>query len=186
MTRFLIENTPIEGLKVIERNRRSDSRGFLTRLFCAEELAPAGWTRPIIQINYTLTRRVGAVRGLHFQMPPHAEMKLVSCIKGEVWDVAVDLRRGSPTFLKWIGMHLSAENGRAFLIPEGFAHGFQVLADDSELVYLHTFAYEPGSEGGIYPGDPRVGIRWPLPVADLSKRDQDHPALPPSFQGIEL
>ena len=141
MSRFAVLDTPISGLKIIERQRLADERGFLSRMFCADELLAAGWSKPVEQINQTLTRRQGAIRGMHFQFPPHAEMKLVNCVRGEVWDVAVDLRRGSPTFLKWFGVALSPENGRALLVPEGFAHGFQVLAPDSELIYLHSCPY---------------------------------------------
>jgi dTDP-4-dehydrorhamnose 3,5-epimerase len=184
MSRFRIADTPIAGLKIVERSPRSDERGFLARLFCSEELAPAGWSKPIAQINQTLTRRPGAVRGLHFQVPPHAEMKLVSCIRGEVWDVAVDLRRGSPTFLKWFGARLSAENGHALLIPEGFAHGFQALAEDCELIYFHTCAYHAESEGAVHPEEPRVAIQWPRPIAELSARDRGHPMWSPAFDGI--
>ncbi len=186
MSRFQIVDTPIAGLKIVERSRRSDERGFLARMFCAEELAAAGWSKPIAQINQTLTRQPGAVRGLHFQFPPHAEMKLVNCIRGEVWDVAVDLRRGSPTFLKWFGAHLSAENGHALLIPEGFAHGFQALAEDCELIYFHSCAYHAASEGGVHPEEPRLAISWPRAIAELSARDQGHPMLSPAFQGISL
>jgi dTDP-4-dehydrorhamnose 3,5-epimerase len=186
MSRFQFVDTPIAGLKIVERTPRSDERGFLSRLFCSEELTPAGWSKPIAQINQTLTRRPGAVRGLHFQFPPYAEMKLVSCIRGEVWDVAVDLRQGSPTFLQWFGAKLSAANGRALLIPEGFAHGFQVLAADSELIYFHSCAYHADSESGIHPEDPLVAIRWPRAIAEMSARDQGHPMLSPTFQGISL
>jgi dTDP-4-dehydrorhamnose 3,5-epimerase len=186
MSRFKVVDTPIAGLKIVERSRRSDERGFLARMFCADELAPFGWSKPIVQINQTLTRRPGAVRGMHFQVPPHAEMKLVSCIQGEVWDVAVDLRHGSPTFLKWFGAHLSAENGQALLIPEGFAHGFQTLADDCELVYFHTCVYHAASEGAVHPREPRVAVEWPRAIAELSARDQGHPMLSPTFQGISV
>ncbi len=186
MSRFRISDTPIPGLKIVERSPRSDERGFLARLFCAEELAPAGWSKPIAQVNQTLTRRRGAVRGLHFQLPPHAEMKLVTCIRGEVWDVAVDLRRGSPTFLKWFGAQLSAENGCALLIPEGFAHGFQALTEDCELLYFHSCAYQADSESAVHPEDPRVAVAWPQPIAEMSVRDRGHPMLLPSFQGISL
>jgi len=184
MSRFVILDTPIAGLKVVERSRLSDPRGFLSRLFCAEELGAAGWSRAIAQINQTLTRAPGAVRGLHFQHPPHAEMKLVNCIRGKVFDVAVDLRRGSPTFLEWYGVELSDENGRALLIPEGFAHGFQTLLPDSELLYFHSCAYVPASEAAVHVEDPRLGIAWPLPIAELSARDRSHPMLPSSFDGI--
>ena len=186
MSRFQIKDTPIAGLKIVERSRRSDERGFLARLFCAEELAPAGWSKPVIQINQTLTRRRDTVRGLHFQLAPHAEMKLVNCIRGKVWDVALDLRRGSQTFLKWFGTDLSAENNCALLIPEGFAHGFQALTEDCELIYFHTSAYHAESEGGIHPEDLRVSITWPQAIAELSARDRSHPMLSPDFRGISV
>lgn len=184
MSRFTVLDTPLAGLKVVERARLSDARGFLSRMFCADELRSAGWSRPIAQINQTLTRALGAVRGLHFQHAPHAEMKLVNCLRGKVFDVAVDLRRGSPTFLAWHGVELSEENGRALLIPEGFAHGFQTLSPDSELLYFHSCAFVAASEGAVHVEDPRLGIAWPLPVAELSARDRSHPMLPRSFDGI--
>jgi dTDP-4-dehydrorhamnose 3,5-epimerase len=186
MSRFGIADTPIAGLKVVERGRLADDRGFFSRVFCAEELRAVGWSKPIEQINQTLTRRTGAVRGMHFQFPPHGEMKLVNCVRGEVWDVAVDLRKGSPTFLKWFGVQLSADNGRALLIPEGFAHGFQALAPDSELIYFHSCAYHPASEGALHVEEPLVAVEWPLPIAELSARDRAHPMLLPSFEGISV
>lgn len=186
MSRLQIVDTPIHGLKVVERARLSDERGYLSRMFCAEELRAAGWNKPVAQINQTQTRRPGAVRGLHFQLAPHAEMKLVNCVKGEVFDVAVDLRRGSPTFLKWFGISLSADNARALLIPEGFAHGFQVISPDSELIYFHSAPYHAASEGAVHAEDPRVGISWPQPIAELSARDAAHPKLAPSFDGLDV
>lgn len=186
MSRFQVVDTPIAGLKVVERSAQSDERGFFSRMFCAEELQAAGWNEPIAQINQTLTRRPGAVRGMHFQFPPHAEMKLVNCVRGEVWDVAVDLREGSPTFRKWFGVRLSPESGRALLIPKGFAHGFQALAPDSELIYFHSCAYHPASEGALHVNEPLVAVEWPQPIAELSARDQAHPMLSPSFRGILL
>ena len=186
MSRFQVVDTPLAGLKIVERARQSDERGFFSRMFCADELQAAGWSKPITQINQTLTRRQGAVRGMHFQHPPHAEMKLVNCVRGEVWDVAVDLRRGSPTFLKWFGIALSPENGRALLVPEGFAHGFQVLAPESELIYFHSCPYHAASEGAVHPQELQVGVEWPLAIAEMSARDQAHPMLLPSFQGISV
>ena len=177
---------PLSGLTLVERRRVGDNRGFLARLFSAEELAAAGWARPVVQINHTYTSKRGAVRGMHYQRPPHAEMKLVSCIRGKVWDVAVDVRRGSPTFLHWHAEELSAENGCAMLIPEGFAHGFQALSDDVELIYCHSAAYRPEAEGGLRATDPRLDIRWPLPAAELSPRDSGHPLLDAAFLGIEI
>ncbi|MFC7702457.1 dTDP-4-dehydrorhamnose 3,5-epimerase family protein [Bradyrhizobium sp. GCM10028915] len=186
MSRFKILDAPMAGLKIVERFKHADERGFLARLFCSEELQAAGWSKPIAQVNQTLTVRRGAVRGLHFQRAPHAEMKFINCIRGKVWDVAVDLRRDSLTFLKWFGIELSPDNNRALLIPEGFAHGFQALAAETELIYFHSCAYHPDSEGALHVEEPCVGVQWPLPIAELSPRDRGHPKLSESFQGIAL
>lgn len=177
MSRFTVNDLPLAGLKLVKRQRIGDSRGFLSRLFCAEELAAAGWVKPIAQINHTYTAMRGTVRGMHFQHPPHAEMKLVSCIQGEVWDVAVDVRAGSPTFLHWHAERLSADNGRALLIPEGFAHGFQTLTNDAELLYCHSAAYKASAEAGLNPLDARLAITWQLPIIELSARDAAHPLI---------
>jgi len=174
----------LSGLKLIQRQKLEDSRGFFSRFFCAEELANAGFAQPVAQMNHTLTRRRGSVRGLHFQYPPHAEDKLVSCLHGEIFDVAIDIRRDSPTFLHWHAEKLSAENGRSLLIPKGFAHGFQALTDDAELLYVHSAPYVQGAEGGLSPTDPMLSIAWPLPFADLSQRDSMHAYLTPEFGGI--
>ena len=178
--------TPVPGLIVVESIPFADSRGAFARLFCARELAPILGERLIVQINHSRTAAVGAVRGLHFQNPPHAEMKLVRCLKGRIWDVAVDLRAGSSTFLHWHAEELTADNNRMMVIPEGFAHGFQVLEPDSELLYLHTAFYEPSSEGGLSCTDPRLSIAWPLNVSDLSLRDSSHPFLSADFSGFAL
>ena len=184
MRRFAVQPTPLQGLQVIDRLPIQDERGFFARFFCAQDLAEAGFNRSIAQINHTLTRRKGAARGLHFQHAPHAEIKMVSCLRGEVFDVAVDLRRGSPTFLQWHAEILSADNMRSLLIPEGFAHGFQALTDDCELLYLHSAPFHAGAEGAVNLLDPRVAIRWPLPLAETSPRDAGHPMLTDSFDGI--
>jgi len=186
MSRFTITDLPLPGLKLVERQRIGDGRGFLSRLFCAEELTAAGWFKPIAQINHTCTAKRGTVRGMHFQRPPHSEMKLVSCIRGEVWDVAVDVRSGSPTFLRWHAERLSAENGRALLIPEGFAHGFQALTDDVELLYCHSAAYAAEAEVGLNPRDGRLAIAWPLAITELSARDACHPLVESGFEGVRL
>lgn len=179
-----VEDTPILGLKRVKRVRRADARGFLARLFCADELRESGWNSPVAQINHTRTNRRGSVRGLHFQHPPKSEKKLVHCLHGEVWDVAVDLRRGSPTFLRWHAERLSADNGVAMLIPEGFAHGFQTLEDDVEMLYVHSAAFSAGAEGGVHPGDARLAIDWPLPIEQLSLRDGAQSPLAPGFAGL--
>lgn len=186
MSRLAVSDLPLAGLKRIGRQRLGDSRGFLSRLFCAEELAAAGWAKSIAQINHTLTANRGTVRGMHFQRPPHAEMKLVTCIRGEVWDVAVDLRAGSPTFLQWYAEHLSAGNSRALLIPEGFAHGFQALTDDVDLLYCHSAAYAATAEAGLNPCDLRLAIAWPLSITELSARDKGHSLIDGGFEGVIL
>ena len=186
MSRFDFIPTPLTGLMLVQRKAIEDHRGFLSRFYCAEEFRAAGIDKPVAQINHTLTRQRGAVRGLHFQHPPHAETKVVSCLKGEILDVAVDLRRDSPTFLHWHGEILSAANRKSLLIPEGYAHGFQTLAEDCELIYLHTSPYHPESEGALNVADPRLNIAWPLPVNDLSERDRNHPFINQNFQGIIL
>jgi dTDP-4-dehydrorhamnose 3,5-epimerase len=186
MSRFAVEDLPLSGLKRITRQRLGDARGFLSRLFCAEELALAGWHKPIAQINHTFTAEAGTARGLHFQHPPHAEMKLVSCMGGAVFDVAVDLRKGSPTFLNWHGETLSAENGVALLIPEGFAHGFVTLTNDVTMLYCHSMPYAPQAEAGLNLNDPRLGIIWPRKILFRSGRDEQHPVIGPEFEGVVL
>jgi dTDP-4-dehydrorhamnose 3,5-epimerase len=185
MARFDFVPTPIAGLTLVQRLRLEDSRGFLSRFYCADEFKVTGVHQSIAQINHTLTRSRGAVRGMHFQLPPHAETKVVSCLHGEVFDVAVDLRKNSPTFLQWHGALLSAENQRSLLIPEGFAHGFQALTDDCELIYLHTAAYQPAAEGAVNANDPRLAISWPLEITEMSDRDCAHPLLVAEFEGFE-
>ena len=187
MNRFSVSPLPLSGLQKITRQVLGDNRGYLSRLFCSDELSHVGWTKPIAQINHTYTQKQGVVRGMHFQYPPYAEVKLVSCIRGEVWDVAVDLRQGSPTYLQWHSEILSAKNRCSLIIPEGFAHGFQTLTEDCELIYLHTATYNPESEGALNVSDPELNINWPLPIEDLSVRDQNHSLIKNSnFQGIIL
>ena len=183
--RIAVRELPLPGLLRLERRALEDSRGSLQRLYCADFLARRGLAKPIAQINLTRTLRRGTVRGMHFQYPPHAETKIVSCLHGRVFDVAVDLRRGSVTYLQWHGEVLAPELGNSLLIPEGCAHGFQTLTDDCELLYFHTAAYCPEAESGIRPNDPGLGVRWPLEVAELSSRDAGHALLTPDFRGID-
>lgn len=184
--RFDCTLTRLKGLVIVQRKPIGDVRGFFARLYCVDEYKEFGMQKPIAQINHTLTIKKGAVRGLHFQYPPYSEIKVVSCIRGEVYDVAVDIRRNSPTFLKWHAEILSAENRKSLLIPEGFAHGFQTMADDCELLYLHTEAYAPGAEGALNAQDPRIGIAWPLPVTELSDKDRAHPFIDAQFSGVTI
>ena len=186
MSRFDVEPTPLSGLMRVSRQRLGDARGSLTRIFCADELRAGGWLEPVAQINHTLTLQAGTVRGMHFQYPPHADAKLVSCLRGEVWDVALDLRSGSATFLQWHAERLSADNGLALLIPSGFAHGFQALTDNAEMLYCHSHPHEPGAEGGLHALDARLAITWPLPVIGLSPRDAAHPRLEQGFAGMRV
>jgi dTDP-4-dehydrorhamnose 3,5-epimerase len=179
-----LEQTPLAGVFEAQTEVRRDDRGRFARLFCAADLAHAHVARPIVQINHSQTRAVGAIRGLHYQWPPAAEGKWVRCLKGRVFDVAVDLRRGSPTFLRWHGVELNSARMNAIFIPEGCAHGFQVLEADSELLYLHTAAYIPALEGAVRFDDPRVDIAWPLSVTEISERDRSHPLLDDAFEGI--
>ena len=186
MGRFQFETTALAGLCAVQRTPLVDERGCLERLFCATEFASVGWQGPVAQINHSYTRHRGTVRGLHFQHAPCAEDKLVSCLRGEVFDVAVDLRQGSPTLLRWHGALLSASNGRALLIPRGFAHGFQALSADCELLYLHSSPYMQQAEGAVNARDPLLGIDWPLPITDLSARDASHPLLTDGYTGMTL
>jgi len=186
MSRFTFFPTALHGLVVAQRQRLTDARGYFSRFFCAEEFADFGFKLPIAQINQTLTRQRGAVRGLHFQYPPHAEDKLVTCLRGEIFDVAVDIRRGSSTFLQWHAEILSADNCRSLLIPQGFAHGFQALTDDCELIYLHSRPHSAAAEGALNTRDLVLRIDWPLAFTDISARDSQHPHLTGEFMGIQV
>jgi len=184
--RFSVEALPLDGLYRVQRQRLGDARGYLSRLFCHQELARIGWLEPIAQVNHSHTALRGTLRGLHFQYPPHAEAKLVSCLRGAVWDVAVDVRAGSPTFLRWHAQELSADNATALLIPPGFAHGFQSLSDDVDLLYCHSAAYAPDAEGGLNALDKSLAIAWPLDVTERSARDFAMKPLDGEFEGVRL
>ena len=186
MSRLSATDLPLDGLKLVKRFAVSDQRGAFSRLFCADELRAAGWIHPVGQINHAVTAKRGSIRGMHFQFPPKAEMKLVTCIRGAVLDVAVDIRKNSATFLSVCSAELSPENGNAMLIPEGFAHGFQALTDDVELIYCHSALWSPDHEGGINPYDSLLGINWPLPVSDISERDAMRTYLSQDFKGVDL
>lgn len=169
--------TRLPGLWEIQTSPRSDERGRFTRLFCAEEFEPVRPNVRFVQVNHSVTAKLGTVRGLHYQHAPAAEAKLIRCIRGAAFDVAVDIRESSPTFGKWHAVELSAGNERQVFIPEGFAHGFQALTDDVELLYQHTFPYTPSCERGVLHCDPFIGIEWPLAVTAISERDAMLPLL---------
>ncbi len=186
MSELRLRELPLAGLFVLTHKVHEDERGRFARLFCVGSLEAFGQPLAIRQINHSRTRECGTVRGLHFQRPPHSEAKLITCLRGAVWDVAVDVRAGSPTFLHWHAERLEAGDGRSLWLPPGFAHGFQALTDDAELLYLHSADYTPGHEDGLSVTDPRLAIGWPLPVKNLSPRDAGHPLLSDEFQGVRL
>lgn len=184
ISRFAAVPTPIPGLLVLERQPLADARGTFERLWCADELRALGHPGVIAQANRSLTRRRGTVRGLHFQRPPHAEWKLIACLRGRVHDVVVDLRRGSPAFLRWHALELADDAPRSLLVPPGCAHGFQALSDDCEMLYLHNVPFAPDADAGLRADDPRLAIAWPLPLAERSPRDAGHPLLTDGFAGL--
>ena len=181
---MIIEDAPIKGLKIVQRNQILDERGFFERFFCADELHEILGGKNILQMNRSFTKKKGSVRGMHFQTAPKQEIKIITCTKGCVFDVAVDLRKDSTTFLKWHAQILDAEKGETFIIPEGFAHGFQTLTNDCEMIYLHTCEYSSKYEKAINPFDPAVDINWPLKLADISKKDLSHTMIGPDYEGI--
>lgn len=162
---------------LVRRTTFRDHRGSFSRLFAREELAAAGWTGDVVHVNHSRTESAGVIRGLHYQHAPFAEMKLVTCIRGKVWDVAVDIRAGSATRFRHVAVELSADTGTAMLIPEGFAHGFQAMTEDAELLYLHSAAYAPDAAAGYRPDDPALGIEWPLPMLRISDKDLAWPLI---------
>ena len=176
--------TPLEGCYLVEPEPVTDERGWFARTYCKKEFSAIGHNGEWVQINHSFTGRAGTLRGLHFQLPPFSEIKLVRCITGAVFDVVADLRQGSSTFLQWFGMEISAANKKMIYIPGGFAHGFQAMADNSELIYHHTQFFMPGVEGGIQYNDPKLNIGWPLPVSGISERDEHHPLLEKNYKGI--
>lgn len=178
--------TPIADLFVLKRKIIGDERGHFFRIFCKDELNEIGLTKPLVQINFSHAKEKFTTRGFHFQYAPNAETKIVTCIKGEIFDVAVDLRAGSPTFLQWFGTILSEENNQSLFIPEGFAHASQSLSDESSLIYLHTEAYSNINEGGVNVNEPMISVEWPHPPHNLSKRDASFSFLPPNFKGITI
>lgn len=185
-SRFDFSFSQLPGVAVIQRKRLEDHRGTFGRVYCSEEFREVGLLKPIAQINHSFTRVKGTVRGMHFQYPPHSETKIVSCLKGEIFDVALDIRRDASTFLQWHAEILSAANQRSLLISEGFAHGFQTLTDECELIYLHTATYAPHAEGGLNVRDPRFGIPWPVEITELSNRDQSYGYVGDAFDGLRI
>lgn len=171
------EALPLMGAMLASLEKRCDDRGMFARAFCKSELAAHGLNVEIIQSNISTNKKAGIVRGMHFQRPPHAEIKLVRCIRGAIYDVIVDYRKESPTFGQWFGAKLSEENGLMMVVPEGFAHGYQALTDEATAFYMVSAAYAPNAEGGLRHNDPVLGIKWPLPVTEVSAKDMQWPLL---------
>jgi dTDP-4-dehydrorhamnose 3,5-epimerase len=176
--------TGLAGSYVVSLTPYQDERGWFARFYCKTEFAAIGHQKEWVQMNHSFTRDKGALRGMHYQLPPFREIKMVRCIAGSVYDVIVDLRRDSASFLQFFGAELSAQNKQMMYIPEGFAHGFQVLSENAELIYLHSEFYTKGAEGGLRYDDPALQITWPLPVTVISERDATHPFLNDNFKGI--
>ncbi len=175
---------PLKGCYIIEIEPLGDNRGWFARTYCKKEFAQIGHTKEWVQLNHSFTSQKGTTRGMHYQLPPHSEIKMVRCIAGAVYDVVVDIRKGSPTFLQWFGAEISADNKKMMYIPEGFAHGFRALTDNCELIYHHSEFYTSGAEGGIHYNDPAISIVWPLALTEISARDNNHPMLDSTFKGI--
>ncbi len=168
---MIFTETKLKGAFILDLERREDGRGFFARAFCQKEFAEHGLKPIIAQANIAYNRKKGTLRGMHFQFPPAAETKLVRCTRGAILDIIVDLRPESPTYLEHVAVELNADNQRGLYVPERFAHGYQVLADNTDTSYQVGEFYTPGTEGGLYYDDPRLRLRWPLPVTEISEKD---------------
>ena len=178
--------TPFKGLYLIQLKILKDDRGFFVRTFCKEQFSTIGFDKEFVQFNHSFNTLKGTIRGMHYQKPPFSETKLIRCIQGSVYDVAVDLRKGSPTYLKSFSAELSAKNMTCILIPEGFAHGFQTLEDNTSLIYHHTSYYKPDTESGVRFDDTFLNINWQLPPVNISPKDLFYSFINQNFEAISL
>lgn len=183
MGRMILHKLEINGPILIEPQIQEDNRGGFFRFYCKRELAEIT-SSEFVQMNHSINHKKGTLRGMHFQHSPYREEKIISCVRGKVFDAFIDLRKDSPTFLKWSSVILSDQNNYLLYLPEGFAHGFITLEDDSHLLYQHSEFYAPGFEGGIRYDDRLINIQWPFPPEVISDRDLDHPLLTNKFKGI--
>jgi dTDP-4-dehydrorhamnose 3,5-epimerase len=174
---MVFQKTPLAGLYLLEPRIIRDERGLFARTFCKKEFAEIGFDKDFVQFNHSFNSKKGTLRGMHFQLAPFAETKLIRCVEGRVFDVAVDLRKDSKTYLQYFGVELSKENMFSILIPEGFAHGFQTLEDNSALIYHHTEYYTPNVDSGILYNDPALAINWPLGISIISQKDTSYSLL---------
>lgn len=181
---MIFEPTGLNGSFIVIPEPFTDERGWFARTYCKNEFAKIGHAGEWVQMNHSFTKQKGSIRGMHYQPPPHSEIKLVRCIAGAAYDVIIDLRKNSPTFLHFFGAGISAANKKMMYIPEGFAHGFQTLTDDCELVYNHSQFYTPGVEAAIKYNDPAININWPMTVSSISAKDDNHPNIDSNFKGI--
>lgn len=177
--------TSLAGAYLITPDFIEDERGFFARTFCRREFEDHGLNPDIVQCNLSFNKTKGTLRGMHYQAAPHAEVKLVRCTAGAIYDVIIDLRPESPTFKQWFGAELSAENHKSLYIPEGFAHGYQTSTDNTEVIYHHSAFYNPDSARGLRFDDPALGIIWPLPVDMVSPKDQSHSLIDTNVKGVE-
>ena len=186
MNDFIFENTSIKDLIIIKNNIFKDNRGSLSRIFCDDFFSKIGWNNSIAQINHTITKTRGTIKGMHYQIPPLSEKKLVKCIKGKIFDVAIDLRKESETFLKWHSEILSEEDSKSKLIPEGLAHGYQSLSDNCHIIYCHTVPYSKDHERAVNPLDKKIDIKWPIDINLISIKDQNTKMIDENFKGVVL
>lgn len=183
---MLFNPTPLRDAFTIDLEKRGDDRGFFARFFCVDEFERHGLETYFVQANNSLSTRRGTLRGMHYQLAPSAEVKVVRCLRGAVWDVIIDIRPDSPTFGRWFGEELTAENRRMMYVPRGFAHGILTLADEAELLYLVSDVYAPQQERGIRWNDPRFGVRWPIEPTEVSPKDAAWPDFDPAWHGTEV
>ena len=176
--------TTLPGAYIIELTPYTDNRGLFARTFCKKEFEAIGHSKEFVQFNHSKTLKKGVLRGMHYQVPPSSEIKLIRCVRGEIYDVIVDIRKDSPTFLHHIGINLSSENMKMIYVPEGFAHGFQTLQDNTELIYHHSAYYSPQHDRGLSYNDPALNIKWPLEVNYISEKDNSYPKIEHSFKGL--
>ena len=181
-----IKTTKLNGIFIINSNSYKDDRGEFIRLFCEDELKDIFQPYNIKQVNYSKTYKKGSVRGLHFQYEPDCEIKIIKCIKGKILDIVVDIRQDSPTFLQTFLVELSEEKNNMIYISKGFAHGFQTLEDDTQLIYFHSNIYNPNNESALNIQDPKLNIKLPLDIIDISERDKEHLFLDNNFKGIKI
>ena len=181
---MIFKETSLKGSYVITIEPVEDERGWFARTYCKNEFLSIGHNKEWVQMNHSFTKQKATVRGMHYQRPPYGEIKLVRCIAGSVYDVIIDLRANSATYLQYFGIELSAVNKKMIYIPEGFAHGFQALSNDAELVYNHSQFYLPGVEAGVRYNEPSINIKWPLELTNISERDNSHPFIDANFKGL--